>query len=80
MGGNIVVSGDRIYDMALRIKYSQEKLDPEGKDLQLIMEENLATAIDKSLNLTSPEETLHIVPTYSAMLEVRKLLTGREIL
>ncbi|MGB3691338.1 MAG: Mur ligase family protein [Spirulinaceae cyanobacterium] len=80
LGGNIVVSGDRIYDMALRIKYSQEKLDPEGKDLQLIMEENLATAIDKSLNLTSPEETLHIVPTYSAMLEVRKLLTGREIL
>ncbi len=80
LGGNIVVSGDRIYDMALRIKYSQQKLDPEGKDLQLIMAENLATAIDQALALTSPEETLHIVPTYSAMLEVRKLLTGREIL
>lgn len=80
LGGNIVVSGDRVYDMALRIKYSQEKLEQEGNNLQIFPEENLATAIDKALELTAQSETLHIVPTYSAMLEVRKLLTGKKIL
>ena len=76
-GGTIVISGDRVYDMALRIQYSQKILnDPH---VNLIIEENLKQAVTTALKATPPEHTLHILPTYSAMLEVRQLLTGRKI-
>ncbi|MGK7940624.1 MAG: MurT ligase domain-containing protein [Crocosphaera sp.] len=80
LGGNLVVSGDRTYDMALRLKYSQETLTTSENNVKLIVKEDLNEAIQTALNLTSEEETLHIVPTYSAMLEVRGILTGRQIL
>ena len=76
-GGTIVVCGDRVYDMALRLEYSKTNLD---SDCQIIVKEDLQAAIDTALALTQPDETLHIVPTYSAMLEVREILTGRKIL
>jgi lipid II isoglutaminyl synthase (glutamine-hydrolysing) len=76
-GGTIVVSGDRVYDMALRIEYSQEQSD---RDCQLIVKENLQDAIDTAIELTPAEEILHVIPTYSAMLEVREIITGRKIL
>ncbi|MGK7931364.1 MAG: MurT ligase domain-containing protein [Microcystaceae cyanobacterium] len=76
LGGTLVVSGDRIYDMALRLKYSQ----PQKTPLDLIVKEDLQEAIQTALDKTPTEETLHILPTYSAMLEVRGILTGREIL
>lgn len=77
IGGNIVVSGDRVYDMALRLKYSLNRLE---SSMNLIVEENLQNAINKALELTPTKETLYIIPTYSAMLEVRKILIGRDIL
>ena len=80
LGGTIVVSGDRVYDMALRLQYSREELNSAADNLQLIVKEDLASAIATALEQSSEDETLHILPTYSAMLEVRKLLTGREIL
>lgn len=76
-GGTLVVSGDRVYDMALRLRYSQMNFN---HDLQLIVEEDLARAISTALEKTPDDETLHILPTYSAMLEVREILTGRKIL
>ena len=77
LGGTIIVSGDRVYDMALRLRYSQT----EGENnLGLIVKEDLQEAIATALELTPANETLHILPTYSAMLEVRGLLTGRKIL
>lgn len=77
LGGTIVVSGDRVYDMALRLRYSQS----EGENnCKLIIKEDLQEAITTALEHTPPNETLHILPTYSAMLEVRGLLTGRQIL
>lgn len=75
-GGTLVVSGDRVYDMALRLRYS-EAVDG---NLNLIVEEDLRQAIAKALEHTPDNETLHILPTYSAMLEVREVLTGRKIL
>ncbi|MCL6096687.1 MAG: Mur ligase family protein [Patescibacteria group bacterium] len=69
---NIIISGDRAYDMALRIKYS------ELQKFQIF--EHLSNAIEQSLEKTKSGETLFILPTYSAMLETRKILTGREIL
>ena len=72
----IVVSGDRVYDLALRIKYSKFKI----LNSNLIIQPNLKEAFNQSLKLIDPKETLFILPTYSAMLEVRKILTGKKIL
>jgi UDP-N-acetylmuramyl tripeptide synthase len=76
-GGTLVVSGDRVYDMALRLRYSQLEAN---NGVQLIVKEDLKEAISTALEHTSADETLHILPTYSAMLEVREILTGRKIL
>ncbi|MEH2198865.1 Mur ligase family protein [Nostoc sp.] len=76
-GGTLVVSGDRVYDLALRLRYSQKS--PESS-INLIVEEDLRQAIATALEHTPENETLHILPTYSAMLEVREVLTGRKIL
>jgi UDP-N-acetylmuramyl tripeptide synthase len=72
--GKIIVSGDRTYDLALRMQYSNPS--PE----HLIVIDNLSTAIKTALATTPPGVTLYILPTYSAMLEVRQLLTGKKIL
>jgi lipid II isoglutaminyl synthase (glutamine-hydrolysing) len=68
----ILISGDRVYDMALRIKY-------EGyKNYHTF--ENLPDAIEKGISLVDNNETLFVLPTYSAMLDVRKIITGKKIL
>lgn len=67
----IFVSGDRTYDLAIRLKY---------EDLQFEAYDNLKTAMEKSMDKTKDNQTLYILPTYSAMLEVRKLIRGRKIL
>ncbi|QLE59235.1 Mur ligase family protein [Nostoc sp. TCL26-01] len=76
-GGTLIVSGDRVYDMALRLRYSEKS--PQS-NLNLIVEPDLRQAIATALAHTPATETLHILPTYSAMLEVREVLTGRKIL
>ncbi len=68
----IILSGERVYDLALRTKYENVK------NSQIY--ENLEQAISVGLKNTNKNETLYILPTYSAMLEVRKILTGRSIL
>lgn len=76
--GTIIISGDRTYDMALRLKYSEPTFS--NPNLKLIVQENLSQAISTALEITPLGETLHILPTYSAMLEVRENLIGRKIL
>ena len=80
LGGNLVISGDRTYDMALRMTYSSESMEADKINFKLIVKENLQEAIDTALKHTTNTETLHIIPTYSAMLEVREILVGRKIL
>ena len=80
LGGNLVISGDRTYDMALRMTYSSPEIAKERTNFNLIVKENLQEAIDTALEYTDKAETLHIIPTYSAMLEVREILVGRKIL
>lgn len=64
----IIVSGIRAYDMALRLKYA-------GVDeKQISIEKNIKKAIDKSLNMTAPNETLLILPTYTALLKMQNIL------
>ena len=69
---NIVVSGDRVFDLGLRLKYAEFK--------NFHTEEDLTKAVDIAVGKTPKNETLYIFPTYSAMLEVRKILTGKKIL
>lgn len=68
----IIVSGDRVYDMALRIKYEDYK--------RFKTFEKLEDAIEEGIQSVEEKETLYILPTYSAMLESRKILTGKKIL
>ena len=75
----IIVSGDRVYDLALRMKYAFQQYNNLAMQ-QLIIKENLAEAIETGLKSIKPEGTLYILATYSAMLEVRKILTGKKIL
>lgn len=71
---HIYLAGDRVYDMALRVKYSTADMK------SVSVYENLKKAIDKAVSQTAKGETLFIFPTYSAMLESRKILTGKSIL
>lgn len=77
LGGTFIVCGDRLYDLALRLTYSTPE-PPDSLNLRVV--EDLPEAIALALEATPPKETLHILPTYSAMLEVREILTGRKIL
>lgn len=74
---HIIISGDRVYDMALRMKYELGITQYEKK---VTFFENLTNAIDSATKALTENETLYILPTYSAMLETRKILTGRKIL
>lgn len=81
---NIFISGDRCYDMGLRIKYAMQGTKFKSYSIIhssfFIIHENLTEAIRPALDRIKPDETLFVLPTYSAMLEVRKILTGRKIL
>jgi len=70
----LYLAGDRVYDLALRLKY-REVLIPEKQ-----IGEKLKDIVFDVLISTPKNEVLYILPTYSAMLEVRKILTGRSIL
>ncbi len=70
----IIISGDRCYDLALRLKYAEIPTD------RYEVVENLETAIQQILRLSLKEETIWVLPTYSAMLDVRQILVGRKIL
>lgn len=72
---NIAVSGDRAFDMGLRIKYEIKNFNSKVK-----IYTKLSQAVKNALDIMSDNETLYVLPTYSAMLEVRKILTGRKIL
>ena len=78
LGGTLIVAGDRVYDLALRLAYSRE--NNQVNPYELLVHEDLKAALEIALEKTSADETLHILPTYSAMLEVRQILTGRKIL
>ena len=88
-GTTIIVSGDRAYDMGLRIKYGRLASLPaslqggrsgQAGKAKFKIYEKLKEAIDNGLKETNEGETLYILPTYSAMLEARKIISGRKIL
>lgn len=71
----LMISGDRTYDMAVRITYAIDdtKTHMEYDDM-------LESAIEKTVCLAKTGETVWVLATYSAMLDVRKIVTGKKIL
>jgi len=71
----LVISGDRTHDMAVRISYAID-------DAKTHMESdtNLESAIEKVVTTAKAGETVWVLATYSAMLDVRKIITGKKIL
>lgn len=70
----IHVAGDRVFDLALRLKYA-------GVRTSLIQAQaNLDKALESAVKETAGDGNLWILATYSAMLDVRKILTGKKIL
>lgn len=68
---NLFVSGDRVYDMALRFKY---------EDINTKNFVNFKEAIEKIIKSTKNDEIIYVLATYSAMLEVRKFLVGKKFI
>ena len=68
----VICSGERVFDLGVRVKYSDCK--------NMIVEENLTNAIQKGSDNIKSGEMLYILPTYSAMLQTRKIISGRKIL
>jgi UDP-N-acetylmuramyl tripeptide synthase len=63
-----VCSGTRAADMALRLKYALVTTD------RLHVEPDVARALQEALARTPAGGTLHVLPTYTAMLALREAL------
>ncbi len=64
----VVVSGVRADDMAVRLKYA----GLPAANIQV--EPDLKTALDQALAQTQPDETLYVLPTYTALLYLKQML------
>lgn len=66
------VSGDRALDLSLRLKYADLKIDH-------YVSKDLDRALKVALEQAGSGSILYILPTYTAMLSVRRILLGRRI-
>jgi UDP-N-acetylmuramyl tripeptide synthase len=64
---SLTVSGRRAWDMALRLKYA-------GVDESPNVHHNSARALREAVHRVPEGGTLYVIPTYTAMLEVRNIL------
>lgn len=70
----VFASGDRTYDMAVRLKYA-------GIDkTHMHVTPDMDTAVHTALSTMPKGQTLYVLPTYSAMLDIRNILVGHKIL
>jgi UDP-N-acetylmuramyl tripeptide synthase len=67
----LVATGDRAAELALRFKYGG--LDPHAIEVV----PSLERALDRGLELTPAGGELVVLPTYTAMLALRKVVAGR---
>jgi len=72
----IVVGGLRAYDLALRLKYAH-LLQDQSNPVVLHVAKDLHRALDLALEQTPPGGRFYIVPTYTAMWELREELVRR---
>ncbi|MEA4882401.1 MAG: MurT ligase domain-containing protein [Clostridia bacterium] len=67
----LVCSGTRAWDMALRLKYAGVAQE------RIACEPSIGRALERTLASVKPGETLAILPTYTAMLDVRERMRRR---
>jgi UDP-N-acetylmuramyl tripeptide synthase len=67
----VVASGDRAAELALRCKYAGF----DEKAIEVVPD--LARALDRGLQLTAPGGELFVIPTYTAMLGLRRIVSDR---
>ena len=68
---HVVLTGDRALDMRIRLKYAG--LDPA----RVTVAEAPGAALDAALAATAPGEDVFVLPTYTAMLDLRAELVRR---
>jgi UDP-N-acetylmuramyl tripeptide synthase len=68
---HLIVSGDRAAELALRFKYGG--LDPAKIEVLPALER----ALDRGLELAPPDGEVILLPTYTAMLALRKVVAER---
>jgi UDP-N-acetylmuramyl tripeptide synthase len=68
---SLTVTGDRAYDLALRVRYAGA-----GADRMTVVPDPDA-ALDAAVAATPPGGTLYVLPTYTAMLGLRETLVRR---
>lgn len=68
---NIFLAGDRVYDLALRFKY-------ENKNTKNFTD--FKKAIEEIIKKSKKGEKIFVLPTYSAMIDLRKFLVGKKFI
>src|SRR5262249_38959638 len=69
--GEVVVSGTRADDMALRLKYAGVPVERRH------VERALVRALDGVVERAGADGTAYLLPTYTAMLELQRVVSGR---
>lgn len=64
----VVVTGTRAYDMALRLKYADR-----ASDIHM----DITTAFQQAIHQTPQNGTVYVLPTYTAMMSLRKWLASK---
>ncbi len=67
-GKPVVTSGVRASDMAVRLKYAGIASE------NIVIEENINKALNTSLNMLKENEKLYVLPTYTALLSLDRIL------
>jgi UDP-N-acetylmuramyl tripeptide synthase len=67
----VIVSGQRAEDMAVRMKYAGTSAD------NITCIPSLSNALDKALEKTGTDQMLWILPTYTCLLDLQKILKAR---
>jgi UDP-N-acetylmuramyl tripeptide synthase len=68
--GHVTCSGTRAEEMALRLKYAGIEAEPA-------VDRDLGRSLDSAVASGDPGRPLYAIPTYTAMLELRDLLSSR---
>ena len=68
---SLTLSGSRAHDLALRVRYTGLAVT------NLAVETDPAAALDRALEQTGLGGRLYILPTYTAMLDLRAVLDQR---
>lgn len=69
--GPFIVSGHRAYDMALRLKYAGVE------ESDILVEPSLDHALTQALSLVGSGELIWLLPTYTCLLELQKIMKAR---